>query len=113
MPTIILFEDNPDAPADLRAAHMPAHLAFLQAHADRIRAAGPLADPSGAAAGGLWIVDVETPAEAERLVREDPFWPTGLRRSVRILEWRQVFVDGAPVARARQDPAPESKKGAP
>ncbi len=60
-----------------------------------------------------WIGDAAPPAEAGRLVREDPFWPTGLRRSVRILEWRQVFVDGAPVALARQDPAPESKKGAP
>jgi hypothetical protein len=29
-----------------------------------------------------------------RLCERDPFWPTGLRKSVRILEWRQVFADG-------------------
>jgi hypothetical protein len=27
-------------------------------------------------------------------VKEDPFWPTGLRRSVRILSWSQVFAEG-------------------
>jgi hypothetical protein len=30
----------------------------------------------------------------DALVKEDPFWPTGLRRSVRVLEWSQVFRDG-------------------
>jgi uncharacterized protein YciI len=28
------------------------------------------------------------------LYRADPFWPTGLRRSVRVLAWSQVFADG-------------------
>jgi uncharacterized protein YciI len=27
-------------------------------------------------------------------VKKDPFWPTGLRKSVRILAWKQVFADG-------------------
>jgi uncharacterized protein YciI len=27
-------------------------------------------------------------------VKADPFWPTGLRHSVRILSWSQVFADG-------------------
>ena len=34
----------------------------------------------------------------EALVKEDPFWPTGLRRSVRILGWSQVFADGKRLA---------------
>ena len=28
------------------------------------------------------------------LVHEDPFWPTGLRKSVRVLLWKRVFADG-------------------
>jgi hypothetical protein len=28
------------------------------------------------------------------LIKEDPFWPTGLRKSVCILAWNQVFADG-------------------
>ena len=27
-------------------------------------------------------------------IKADPFWPTGLRRSVRILSWAQVFAEG-------------------
>ena len=30
----------------------------------------------------------------EALVEADPFWPTGLRKSIQILEWTQVYVDG-------------------
>jgi len=46
------------------------------------------------ARGGLWLVDAADLAEVDALVKEDPFWPTGLRKSVRILAWNQVFSDG-------------------
>ena len=88
----VLFEDDP-AKADERRRHMPAHLAFLEREADRIRAAGPLLDGE-AGAGGLWLVEAGSESAVRRLVEADPFWPTGLRRSVRILAWRQVFSDG-------------------
>ncbi|MEM7523459.1 MAG: YciI family protein [Pseudomonadota bacterium] len=94
MTFIILFEDNPDAAPDIRTAHMPAHLAFLKRRAATIQAAGPLFDGGGASAGGLWLVDAATEADAEALVREDPFWPTGLRKSFTALRWKQVFADG-------------------
>lgn len=84
----VLFEDNDDKSA-ARDTHMAAHLAFLAAHAG-ISAAGPLFDGK-AGAGGLWLVAASAPEEVETLVRADPFWPTGLRKSVRVLEWRRVF----------------------
>jgi len=91
---IVLFEDDP-ARADMRQRHMPDHLAFLERNAGRIRAAGPLRDTAtDAPAGGLWLVEADGPAAVAALYREDPFWPTGLRRSVRVLEWSQVFADG-------------------
>ena len=92
---VVLFTDAPSAGAALRRERMPAHLAFLEAHADRIEAAGPLHAPSGEGAGGLWIVEAEDEAAVERLIREDPFWPTGLRESHRILVWTRVFARGA------------------
>jgi uncharacterized protein YciI len=74
---------------------MPDHLAFLERHGAHIQAAGPLKDTaSGASAGGLWIVRAESPREVQSLIEADPFWPTGLRKSVRILEWTHVFSDG-------------------
>jgi uncharacterized protein len=90
----VLFEDNPNLGADVRRQHMPAHLSFLEKNAARIKAAGPLRASSGGPAGGLWVVEADSLHVVDALVKEDPFWPTGLRRSVRILTWSQVFADG-------------------
>ena len=90
----VWFEDDPDR-AGMRARHMPEHLAFLERHGTQIRAAGPLAEAaSGLPAGGLWIVDAEDEQAVRDLIEADPFWPTGLRKSVRVLAWTQVFADG-------------------
>lgn len=90
----VLFEDNPEHADTVRREHMPAHLDFLERNAAAIRAAGPLRDADGSAAGGLWLVEAADHRRVDQLVKEDPFWPTGLRRSVRILAWQQVFADG-------------------
>ncbi len=96
----LFFEDNPDK-AEERRRLMPRHLAFLEDHAGEILAAGPLHDGlSGTAAGGLWLVEAENPERVEELIRADPFFPTGLRRSWRTLAWTRVFADG------RRLPAP-------
>jgi uncharacterized protein YciI len=91
---VVLFEDNANLGTDVRRQHMPAHLSFLEKNAARIKAAGPLRAPSGDPAGGLWVVEADSADVVDALVKEDPFWPTGLRRSVRILSWGQVFADG-------------------
>lgn len=85
----VLFEDD-DTRAHMRAAHMDEHLAFLTRNAQAVRAAGPLKEGAWGA-GGLWIVEAETPDAVRALVEADPFWSTGLRKSVRILEWTRVF----------------------
>jgi uncharacterized protein len=89
----VLFTDDP-ARADQRARFMQDHLAFLERNAARIRAAGPLKEPDGTGAGGLWLVAADSAADVTALVHADPFWPTGLRQSVRVLEWTRVFADG-------------------
>jgi hypothetical protein len=89
----VLFTDNP-AHAAARQRLMPDHLAFLERNAANIRAAGPLRDVDGSAAGGLWLVEAKSADEVTALIHNDPFWPTGLRQSVRVLEWTQVFADG-------------------
>ena len=91
---IALFEDNPAAGETIRADNMSDHLAFLERHKTSIRAAGPLREPDGIGAGGLWVVEADAASDVQKLVEEDPFWPKGLRKSVRILEWKQVFADG-------------------
>lgn len=94
MPYVILFEDNLDLGPEIRRENLPAHLAFLKRNADVVSAAGPLAEVDGTPSGGIWIVSVDSAEQAEALVEQDPFWPTGLRKSVRILHWKKVFADG-------------------
>lgn len=91
----VLFEDDPALAEEARRRHLADHLAFLERNATAVQAAGPLRNAAdGAPAGGLWVVEAADRARVEALVREDPFWPTGLRRSVRVLAWQQVFADG-------------------
>lgn len=90
----VLFEDDDDF-AHMRPKFMADHLQFLAENSGAIEIAGPMKDAdSGAAAGGLWIVDAESAGQARALVEADPFWPTGLRKSIRILEWTQVYAFG-------------------
>jgi uncharacterized protein YciI len=91
---VVLFEDNPTTGTDIRRQHMREHLAFLERNATVIEAAGPLKTPDGQVAGGLWLVEAADDSAVDGLVKDDPFWPTGLRKSVRILAWAQVFADG-------------------
>ena len=94
--TVLLEDIDPETATDIRRLHMPAHLAFLESRASSIRAAGPMHDPAtDRPAGGMWLVETDTAEAAMALVHADPFFPEGLRRSVRILEWRQVFADGS------------------
>lgn len=89
----VIFEDN-EGHAATRAAHMQDHLSFIEANAEVFRAAGPLFD-GVAGAGGMWLVDAADADAVRALIAADPFHPTGLRKSARILEWRRVFHDGA------------------
>ena len=90
----VLFEDN-DEFAHMRPKFMADHLQFLGDNSERIEAAGPMKDgKTQDPAGGLWIVEASGVGEVQALVEADPFWPTGLRKSIQILEWTQVYVDG-------------------
>jgi uncharacterized protein YciI len=89
----VLFTDNADH-THVRQRLMPAHLDFLEQHREHIRAAGPLLETEGSGAGGLWLVETGSPQAVMELVQADPFWPTGLRKAVRVLQWAQVFAEG-------------------
>jgi len=94
MKFIVLFEDNPGVGSDVRKRNMPQHLQFLSENSEYIDAAGPLNNADGSGAGGIWIVEAASESDVTHLVETDPFWPTGLRKSVRILSWTQVFANG-------------------
>lgn len=90
MKYLVLFEDNPDCDTDVRQQHMQDHLEFLGRDPGRFDAAGPLLSDE-TITGGAWVLNADSIEEVENQIRTDPFWPTGLRKSYRILAWRQVY----------------------
>ena len=73
------------------------HLSFLESNGAFIRAAGPLRKvprEAAKASEGLWLVEAEDLAAVQALHQGDPLWPTGLRKSVQVFGWRQVFAEG-------------------
>jgi len=84
---LAMFEDRADGAA-IRAVHTEAHQAFLRRHKGKLRLAGAVREEAGGAAvGGVWVFDVESKAEADAIVRQDPFFINGLRSSYRLLAW--------------------------
>ena len=92
MKFVVVFEDASDADPGIRKGHMAEHLSFLEAN--QIEAAGPLIDSENKGRDGLWVLDAPDRETVEQVIREDPFWPTGLRASYAILEWTQVLAGG-------------------
>ena len=88
----VFFQDNEELSA-MRPKFMTQHLDFLKQNEHAIHAAGPLFEEDSGA-GGLWVVEADDQKAVSALVEADPFWPTGLRKSVKILRWHQVFADG-------------------
>lgn len=88
---VVIFEDNPEKSSE-RTKHISAHLDFLGALGGKVKCAGPLMDPeTKTALGGIWIVNAESAGEVEDLVKADPLFSTGLRKSYSVKLWRSVF----------------------
>ena len=88
----VQFEDNPGFEHQ-RDKYMQEHLRFLEAHAICL-AAGPLFTIDGQGQGGMWLIEADDVSSVEDMIRKDPFHETGLRKSITILEWRQVMRNG-------------------
>jgi len=86
----IICHDKAGASA-LRQENRPAHLAYLEAAADRLKLAGPLLDGDGNPKGSLLVVEAADAAEARRFAENDPYAKAGLFESVTITPFRPVL----------------------
>ena len=93
MPYLISTFDRPGT-GELRAEIRPAHLRYLDSTKHLLIACGAKLDEDGVATGSLYLVDVETRAEAEEYIAGDPFAQADMFREVQIERWRKAFVDG-------------------
>jgi len=85
-----LFLDNA-TPADIDVALTRAHFDYLARHARQITMAGGLRPPEeGGFCGSLWVIEVETEVEAQRLMDEDPYCLAGLRPNRTLYRWGEA-----------------------
>lgn len=81
--------DKPNS-LNIRLSTRPAHLAFLEAHAARIKLGGPLLDAEEGPIGSLLILETADISSAKALLDEDPYAKAGLFASVEVKPFRRV-----------------------
>jgi uncharacterized protein YciI len=90
---IVQFEDKPDM-GELREKLLKSHFEFLDRVKDRVLVPGSMREvPSDKPLGGLWIIEAKDEAEVKDIFKDDPFWTSGMRASVRINRWQKAFPD--------------------
>lgn len=75
---------------DLRMAHRPDHLAYLE-ETGIVRQAGPFLNAAEQPCGSLIVLEVDSLAEAEAWAAADPYAKAGLFRDVTLTQWKQVI----------------------
>ena len=93
MPYMIATYDKPGH-EHVRDATRAKHLEYLEANVERMIAGGGFLNDEGTSViGGLILVDVDTRAEAEAFIADDPFTAADLFERVELVRWRQSFLD--------------------
>ena len=87
--------DDKSGCSHVRDEHRPAHMAYLDANASKLLAAGAqLSDDGKVMSGGILLVDTDDRAEAEAFIANDPFAKAGLFQSIKVVRWRKGFFGG-------------------
>jgi uncharacterized protein YciI len=82
--------DKPHA-LDLRMATRAAHLAYVRAHLDMVKLAGPLLDEAGEMAGSFFVLEVADLAAAKAFNAADPYAQAGLFGQVTLTAFRPTI----------------------
>ena len=86
----IIYQEDRDDGADVRAANKDAHFAYLDRHQDILVLGGALlADDGVKRLGSCLILNVPGRAQAEEFSRNEPFRKAGLFKSVKITRMRR------------------------
>jgi len=89
---MVFFEDSEEM-AQVRAENSEAHLAYLDKNRDRILIAGGLRpQPNGHYVGALWIIEAPSKAEVIDLIEADPYYRYQYRR-YRLFAWGKAFAE--------------------
>jgi uncharacterized protein YciI len=93
LPFVISTFDKPNH-KHVRDGLRQRHLEYLEANVKKVIAGGGFFNDDGTLViGGLLIVDVETRAQAEDFIKNDPFSSGELFERVEIVRWKCSFFD--------------------
>ena len=87
---IVMLTDRPGTAA-LRQQWLAAHLEWLRSQTAILQAGSLREEADANPVGGCWIVNAVDRAAVDSLLHSDPFWTSGLRDTVRILQWSVAF----------------------
>ncbi|MFY0638863.1 YciI family protein [Maricaulis maris] len=82
--------DKPGA-LDVRMANRDAHIAWLKAAGETVKAAGPWLNEADEMAGSLLIIEAKDRAGLDAWLATDPYQAAGLFGKVEIAPYRWVF----------------------
>src|SRR5665213_1693715 len=86
----IIYQEDCDDGAAIRAAERERHLAYLERHRDILALGGALTGDDGAARlGSCLIINVPGREAAEAFSRDEPFRRAGLFKTVKITRMRR------------------------
>ncbi|WP_371169041.1 YciI family protein [Aliiroseovarius sp. 2305UL8-7] len=90
---VAIFEDQPEM-LNIRSdqARRDAHVAYVTAHPEILIGGGLKPGPDGAFCGALWVIETETRAQVERLIKDDPFYMPAYR-TYEIYTWGKILED--------------------
>ena len=90
---VVIFKDTPEM-LDVRARKdlRDAHVAYAEAHPELLIGGGLKEDDGQPFCGALWVVELATKDDVERLVAEDPFYFPEYRR-YEIFTWGKILED--------------------
>jgi uncharacterized protein len=83
---VVVAEDHENG-LEHRLAVRPSHLKHLETLGEKLVLAGPFLDADEKPCGSLMVIDAADQAEAEALVKEDPFVKQGVFKTYRVRRW--------------------------
>ncbi|MCE7904071.1 MAG: YciI family protein [Gammaproteobacteria bacterium PRO9] len=88
---LVYLEDVPDN-LRIRKPLLEQHMAHMAAHADAVKLGGPLMRDDGSApAGGVLVIEAESPQAVREIINADPYCKAGLWPTIRIHAFRDLI----------------------
>jgi len=88
---VSVYCKDADGSAEPRQDKLTEHLQHIEITLGKLKVGGPIVGPDGEAqAGSLLVLEVGSVAEAETIIKSDPYYQAGVWQEVNIQEYKGV-----------------------